>query len=124
MLNGFEKETAPLNEYELARAVDIARELKSAYGSEFALTNKAIRQMFPDLSDARVRKIINHIRLNDMVPCLVASTRGYYIATSEEELIKYEESLRGRAETIMEVREQIERQRKMRYGGVIQPSLW
>ncbi|MFA5650618.1 MAG: hypothetical protein WC914_05700 [Proteiniphilum sp.] len=68
-----------------------------------------------NLSEARFRKIINHIRREDIIPGLVATSEGYYIAETEQELKDYEMSLLGREMAIREVRESITRQRKNLY---------
>ncbi|MBR5414144.1 MAG: hypothetical protein IK114_14120 [Fibrobacter sp.] len=101
--------------------------LKLAYGRENAVYNQQIADSCPlelKPGPARIRKIINHIRQNDLVPCLIASSKGYYIAETEDELKEYEDSLRGRAEAIMGVCESIERQRKYRFGGPFQGRLF
>ena len=41
----------------------------------------------------RLRKIINFIRLNDFVPCLCSTSKGYFIAHTNEELHEYIKSL-------------------------------
>ena len=68
------------------------------------------------ISEPRIRKIINYIRNNDMVPCLIANSDGYYVAQSNEEMLTYEDSLLGREEAIRAVRLAMERQRKYVYG--------
>ena len=69
----------------------------------------------------RLRKVINHIRTNDLLPGLVATSEGYYLATSETELMDYEDSLRGREEAIKAVRLAIARQRRMLYADAHNP---
>ena len=34
----------------------------------------------------RLRKIINHIRINNLLPALCSSSTGYYVATNMEEI--------------------------------------
>lgn len=85
-----------------------------------SVTNKAIiegmkKNLGLSISDARVRKLINHIRTKDLVPCLIATSNGYYIAETEQELKEYEESLLGREEAIRNVRLSIQRQRISKY---------
>ena len=88
-------------------------------GKAAAITNKYIcsrmRLCGYQISDARVRKIVNHIRTNGLVQCLIATSEGYYVAETEEELKEYEDSLLGREQAIREVRLSIERQRKIKY---------
>jgi hypothetical protein len=63
----------------------------------------------------RLRKVINHIRTNDLIPGLIATSEGYFLAEDEQELMDYEDSLRGREEAIKAVRLAIARQRRMLY---------
>jgi len=127
MLNGFENETSPLTDYEREEVLPaVAGILRTRVGSRTAVTNKTIVRMLggEKISETRVRKVINHIRLNDIVPCLVATSNGCYIAESEEELVAYEESLRGREDAIREVRISINRQRTSKYGLACQGTLF
>lgn len=124
MINGFDNETAPLTDIELDMLPSVIGVLKSRYGKESAITNKNLRESFPDLTDARVRKLINHIRNNNLVPCLIATSKGYYVASTEQELRDYEDSLRARADAIMSVCESIKQQRTARFGGPHQLSLF
>lgn len=121
MIQGFQKETEPLSEYEETTLLpQIVRGLLLKVGKDNAITNSAIvkgmkANLNLSLTEARVRKIINHIRCHDLVPCLIATSQGYYIAESEQELKEYEDSLLGREEAIRSVRLSIQRQRKRRY---------
>jgi len=121
MITGFEEFTEPLSEKEQTVFLPpILEGLRAKIGREKAVTNKAIMRGLLinrgiKISEARVRKIINHIRCNDLVPCLVATSEGYYIAETEQELLDYEESLEGRENAIHEVRMSIHRQRKKKY---------
>lgn len=121
MITGFEELTEPLTEKEETVFLPpILRGLRAKIGREKAVTNKAIItglkvNLGIKISEARVRKIINHIRCNDLVPCLVATSEGYYIAETEQELLDYEESLEGREDAIREVRLSIHRQRLNKY---------
>ena len=71
-----------------------------------------------------MRKVINHIRNNDLIPCLLASSKGYWIASSEAEVLAYEESLLGREEAIRADRMAISRQRMLVYGIPVQGVLF
>lgn len=117
MIKGFDKETQPLTDYERETLLPVlVAGLKVKIGKENAVTNKHIVTMLQKvrykISDTRVRKLINHIRINDLVPALIATSDGYYIAQTEAELLEYEESLKGREDAIRTVRQSIERQRK------------
>ena len=120
MIQGFEKQTEELTDYERLTLIPvIVRGLSAKIGKSRAVTNKYIVCMLKGsykVSDARIRKIINYIRIHDLIPCLVASNEGYYIAESNQELKDYESSLLGREAAIHEVRQAISRQRELRYG--------
>ncbi len=119
MIKGFDKETQPLTDYETGVLLPIlVKGLKTKLGHESAVTNKHIVDALKPtckISDARVRKIINHIRTNDLVPGLIATSSGYFIAQTEAELLEYEDSLKGREDAIREVRLSIARQRRILY---------
>lgn len=119
MIKGFDNETAPLSEYEekvLAPAVVTI--LRGRIGNGAAITNKGISSLLTGYKagDTRIRKVINYIRTNGLVPCLIASSDGYYVAQSEEEVSEYEESLRGREDAIRAVRLALYKQKVERYG--------
>lgn len=128
MINGFSEQTEPLTEYEEQTLLpQLVRGLRTKIGKSMSVTNKAIiegmkKNLGLSISDARVRKLINHIRTKDLVPCLIATSNGYYIAETEQELKEYEESLLGREEAIRNVRLSIQRQRNRKYHQ--QPSLF
>jgi hypothetical protein len=115
MLNGFANETEPLTGYELEQLLPvIAGGLRHHVGESRAVTNGTIvgtlTRLGYKISTARVRKIINHIRTNGIVQRLVATSKGYYIATDADELREYIDSLKGRENAIRSVRESMERQ--------------
>lgn len=119
MIKGFDQETQPLNDYETGVLLPLlVSGLRTKVGRGSAVTNKHIVNALKGtckLNDARVRKIINHIRTNDLIPGLIATSDGYFIAESETELLDYEESLKGREDAIRAVRLSIARQRRILY---------
>lgn len=101
MLQGFDKETAPLNAYERNVLLpQLLRGLSRKHGKANKITaNKIIEGMEQHgykLGQPRLRKLINHIRTQGLIPCLVSSGNGYYIATSSDEVDKCISSLQGR----------------------------
>ena len=115
MINGFQVQTEPLTDYERNTLLPvICRGLVTKVGEKMAITNtaitKAMRGAGYQLTEARLRKIINHIRTKGMVKWLIATSKGYYIATSVDEMRQYIESLRGREDAIRAVRESMEKQ--------------
>ena len=129
MIKNFENETAPLSEYEEKTLVPVfIRGLITKVGKDNCITNgqivKAMKGAGYRISDTRVRKIINHIRINGLVQGLIATSDGYYVATTEQELIEYEESLLGREAAIRAVRIAMSRQRKDMFQKGYQPTLF
>lgn len=118
MITGFEEYTAELNDYEMSLLPNIVSKLKLKVGEENAVTSTHVIKQFNDhgkkMSGARWRKIINYIRINNLVPLLVSSSKGYYIATKEEEVRNYLESLKQRINAITTVYDAIEYQFKIK----------
>ena len=115
MLTGFETQTEPLTNYERGVLLpEIVKGLKLRVGASRAIRNKqivaAMRRAGYEINEARVRKIVNHIRCYGLVGRLIATSKGYYVATSHEEMKQYINSLAGREGAIRAVRESMERQ--------------
>ena len=114
-LPGFETETAPLTdeEREVLLPFLVAR-LRLNVGKGRAATSSRIIAGFKaaghNVGGPRLRKLIHHARVTAMLPALIATSNGYYIATEEREIKDYIQSLRGREEAIREVRLSVERQ--------------
>lgn len=105
MIKGFERETQPLTDYEINFLVpQFERSMKKHVGKANAVTNKQIVQGMLNagykINDAKVRKIFNWIRTNDIVYGIIATSDGYYIAETKEEIAEYIESLEGRRDAI------------------------
>lgn len=84
-------------------------------GAKYAIRNKTMCQIlqsrgYEKISEVRIRKCINYIRVNGLVPHLIANSRGYYVATTVEEVETYCESLKGRAEAIFAMRQALQNQ--------------
>ena len=62
------------------------------------------------IGEVRVRKIINHIRNNGLVECLIATGKGYYVTESIQEMEAYIESVKNREDAIRTMRESMELQ--------------
>ena len=117
MINGFEKQTEPLTEYEQYVLLPImVKCLERKYGKENAVTNAIMCSKLSErgykVGEARIRKIINHIRVNSLIPCLMATSAGYYISKNAVEIRDYIASLKGREEAICAVRIALENQLK------------
>lgn len=120
MINGFDEETAPLSENERVLLPHIIPLLERCVGKKNAVKSKDISFYLSHtpgvkIDGPRIRKIINYIRQNGLVSCLVATSSGYWIAETEQELLDYEESLNGRATAIWQIRGHIMHQRAERF---------
>jgi len=116
MIPGFEDHTAPLNDYEKNILMPaMIRGLQRRIGKSNAITNaemcRKLKSNYKDVNGARIRKIINHIRLYDKVSCLVSSSKGYYVTNNVEDINRYIESLEKRAKAIFSVASALTKQR-------------
>jgi len=122
MITNFEKYTHELTPKEidfiLPRVIKI---LSERQGKEKVATNQKIVDYLNGLqsiidadamtSTRRIRKIIHEIRVNGDVPCLIATSEGYYIADNDDELEAYMLSLRERVNSIQAVYTALRQQR-------------
>ncbi len=109
MINGFEDFTDEVSQEEIKAATFLVSHLKKKIGRKKAVTNARITQFldangFGKLNSARVRKIINYIRVNNLVKNLIANSRGYFIAAELYEVVDFLESLKRRENSIKKVR--------------------
>lgn len=109
MIQGFEEQTQPLTDAELELLPLFVRSFNHRKGKINAITNKDIIAKLKDrgisISEPRVRKIINHIRNEALVPGLVASSEGYYVSDNPSEIEGYIKSLAGRISAISKVKD-------------------
>lgn len=129
MINGFEEQTSDLDGYDKSILVPaMVRGLKTKIGKANAITNKAMVKAMEShgysINDVKVRKIINYIRNNDLVPCLIATSKGYYIGESLQEMEEYVQSLMQRESAIKQIRQAIRKQIDERYSNENQTSLF
>lgn len=110
MIHGFEEETGPLTEKEKRLIPGLVKGFSGRIGADNAITSKDVikavevwqvgRNINVKMNGARVRKLVNHIRLHGLVKNLVASSKGYYVETDMRKIDEYIESLRSRAGAI------------------------
>ena len=129
MIKNFEDQTEELNSYELSKLVPaMVNGLKTKIGKHNAIKNadmvKAMKRAGYSITDVKVRKIINHIRNNALVPCLIATSKGYYVGDSLQELEDYITSLAQREKAIKDVRIAIQNQVRERYETKNQTTLF
>jgi len=127
LLPGFEDITHELTDDEKALLPRFVKGFRNKLGPDNAVTNKQVIAGFKasgtKISDARVRKIINYIRTHDLVPGLVATSKGYYVTRDPMTIKKYIHSLDCRIREIQRVRDAMARDLKTNFSQ-IQSSLW
>ena len=109
MINGFEKETHDLSQYEISVLVpQVVEILINKIGKQNSITNDRIREIINQhkviLTNSRLRKIIHYIRIKGLVKCLIATNKGYYISNDVEEFMGYIDSLTQRENSIRSIR--------------------
>ena len=115
MITTFETQTKPLTEYENDTLLPIMVKCLSKHiGKDKVITNAEMCAKMAiygyKIGETRVRKIINHIRNNGLVECLIASGKGYYVTESITEMKSYIESVKNREDAIRAMRMSMEEQ--------------
>ncbi len=118
MVNNFENQTHDLTDYEHKVLLPyIVKILETKVGQKNQITStELIKQMKLNsfkIDPARFRKIINHIRINNVINNLVATGNGYHRATSESECRRFIESLDQRINSMIVVRDAMKYQLEM-----------
>jgi hypothetical protein len=101
MITNFETQTEPLTPEELQLVPMFIEGLKTKIGKDNSITGGEIQKAFAEkmnlkVGGARIRKIINHIRINGLVKYLCATSKGYYVANKKAEIEEYLTSLHER----------------------------
>lgn len=101
MITLFEDITYELTDYEMGELVPVVvRGLAGKRGKENAITNKEICKRLKSygykISEPRLRKIIHHIRVEQLIVGLCCNSKGYYVTNCLQELGRYVESLAQR----------------------------
>lgn len=91
MIPGHEEQTHELTPYEIGTILPlVVKRMKTKIGKEMAVTNPHVVKAFTDrgykLSEPRFRKIIQHIRVNGLIPGLVSHGKGYFVATKKSDI--------------------------------------
>jgi hypothetical protein len=115
MINNFEEYTFELTNEEKFVVQNIVKRFNALKGKRNIVTGEQIRigiknHLQIDFTDSRIRKMIQYIRLNNMVMGLVASSKGYYVAETIDEIQQWVDSLKSRENAIREIREKAEHQ--------------
>jgi exonuclease I len=109
MIPTFEEHTAPLTDYELKVLLPIMIQgFKTKIGIKKCVTNpeicKALKAKGYKISEPRVRKLVFHIRYHNLVPKLIASSKGYWIATNKEEVENWLSSVNAKIDALEETK--------------------
>lgn len=114
-ITNFEDQTHELTEYELKTLLPLmVKGLKTKVGVNNSITSTEIVKILKaagyKIDPARVRKLVNHIRVNNEIYNLVATGKGYHVATSESECRLFIKSLDERINSIITVRDAMQYQ--------------
>lgn len=129
MINNFEDYTFELTNEEKFVVETIVKRFNTLKGKRNIATGEQIRNgirnhLQIDFAESRIRKMIQYIRLNNLVLGLVATSRGYYVAESIDEIQQWVDSLKSRENAIREIREKAERQIEEMQSQFTQTSLF
>lgn len=95
MLTNFEEYTEDLTLEEKCQAQKLVKGFENHVGKDNAITNKQIREAMAlrgeVIADPKMRKYVSYIRIN-YLPNLCATSKGYFLAETREELREYLES--------------------------------
>ena len=117
MVRGFEDITKELTQKELKAARKIANALRGRMGVKNAITNKEMMAAMesygmPVDSTARMRKIIQYIRITGLVKGLCSSSKGYWKAATKDELhatfISMIERIKSQQETAASIKRDLD----------------
>jgi len=82
---------------------------------------KVLKEFGQDIADSQIRKIIFHIRNNDLLDLLIANNDGYYVATNIQDIERWIEMQKGKIaamhESLAAIQRQMERQKKVLIEG-------
>jgi hypothetical protein len=113
MIPTFEEHTAPLTEYELNVLLPVMIQgFKTKIGKDKCVTNpeicKALKGKGYKITEPRVRKLVFYIRFNNLIPKLIASSKGYWIATNKEEVENWLSSVNAKIDALEETKKYAE----------------
>jgi len=105
MIPGFEEFTMDVTESDIEAINLVVQGLSVRVGVHKAITNAEMREKLYlnkgiNIPDAKMRKYIQYIRGYRLVSMLCASSKGYWVAATKEEWIKYREGFRSRVRSM------------------------
>lgn len=116
MLTLFENITGKLTDYEKDSIVPmLIQTIGSKTDKKMAVTNSHLVSWLGacriETSQVRVRMMINHIRNNNLLPCLMGSAKGYYVTDNPAVVDDQIESIMGRVRSMLNVVESLKAQK-------------
>ena len=116
MLTLFENVTSALTLVEINQVVPLLIEkISSRQHKKEAVTNKHLvawlKSCGYDTSEVRIRMMINHIRNNNLKPCLMGSAKGYFVTNNPLIVDQQIDSLMGRINSMRNVVESLKAQK-------------
>lgn len=122
MIKGFEDFTYELTDVELIIVDNLLKGLGARIGKDNAITSTKICESL-NVTAARLRKMINYIRITNQLPGLCSSKKGYFVAKDIKEIEDYIISLKQRIKSQVDVLNAIENQSVL-WGGSGQLSMF
>ena len=110
--------TDRLNEYERGIIVPLVCDmLRKSCGRPLpsSVIAEGIRSRGFTVTTRCVRRVINHIRREGLVPCVASSPKGFFVASNEREITDCIYTLESLADSIQEVIEALKSQRFIKY---------
>lgn len=104
MITGFESITSHLSANDLKFVPIIIAGMKAHRGKDNAITGTQIVNKVSGLTEPRLRKIVNYIRQNGMLP-IIATSNGYFMADCEDDILDQIQSLQDRIDAIAAARD-------------------
>lgn len=110
-------ETSRMNDFERDVLVPLVCDiLRNAPWTMSALSiAEAIRRQGHPASTRQVRRAINYIRVNGIIPCVASSPKGFFVANNVTEITECISTLEALADSIQEVIEALKSQRFIKY---------
>lgn len=115
MITNFEDITCRLNPEEAQMLPTLVEIMKTKTGSRNAITSGEINYLMKQsghvkIYGARIRKLIHYIRIENLVPRLIATSKGYYIPSTKQEFAQYIKSLEERILSIQQIKAEMIKQ--------------
>lgn len=115
MISGFSEYTAELNDYENSTLLPaIYHGMITKLGREQAISSteviKAMKHHGYKITAPRFRKIMHIIRVSGMIPGILGTSSGYFIARTNDEYLDYLVSINQRLDHIKSLRDALTKQ--------------